>query len=302
MKIDRLIGILSVLLQKDGVTAPYLAEKFEVSRRTIGRDIEALCKAGIPIITMQGKNGGIRIMDGYRMDRTLLTLREMESILTGLRSLDSVSGNNQYQQLMDKLSAGNPAVLDEKQHIVVDLSSYFRQSLAPKFETIRRAIDKSLQICFTYCSNKGESRREIEPYLLVFQWSSWYVWGFCLEKEDYRLFKLNRILNLSESERRFVPRNHPPYKVKAEDVFPPEMEVQILFEPSARWRLIEEFGPESFRALEDGRLLFQFGFSSKENLFSWILGFGDAAELLQPEYLRDELKKTAIKMAEKYKT
>lgn len=106
MKIDRLIGILSILLQQEKVTAPYLAEKFEVSRRTINRDIEDICKAGIPIVTTQGPNGGISIMDGYRIDRTVLTSSEMQSILTGLRSLDSVSGTNKYQQLMDKLSNG----------------------------------------------------------------------------------------------------------------------------------------------------------------------------------------------------
>lgn len=102
MKIDRLIGILSILLQKDSVTAPYLAERFEVSRRTINRDIEALCKAGIPIVTTQGVGGGISIMENYKMDRTLLTNSEMQDILTGLRSLDSVNGTNRYGQLMEK--------------------------------------------------------------------------------------------------------------------------------------------------------------------------------------------------------
>ena len=103
MKIDRLIGILSILLQKEMITAPELAEHFEVSRRTIGRDIEALCKAGIPIHTMQGSGGGISIMNGYRMDRTLLTSRDMQMILAGLRSLDSVSGSRYYGQLMENL-------------------------------------------------------------------------------------------------------------------------------------------------------------------------------------------------------
>ena len=88
MKIDRLIGILSILLQQEKVTAPYLAEKFEVSRRTINRDIEDICKAGITLVTTQGPNGGISIMEGYRIDRTVLTSSEMQSILTGLRSLD----------------------------------------------------------------------------------------------------------------------------------------------------------------------------------------------------------------------
>ena len=93
MKTDRLIGILSILLQEEKTTAPELAEKFEVSRRTINRDIEDLCKAGIPIRTAQGTGGGISIMDGYRMDRTILTSKDMQMILAGLRSLDSVSGN-----------------------------------------------------------------------------------------------------------------------------------------------------------------------------------------------------------------
>ena len=99
----RRIGILSVLLQKDKTTAPELAEKFEVSRRTISRDIETLCRAGIPIRTVQGAGGGISIMEGYRMDRTLLTSKDMQMILAGLRSLDSVSGSRYYEQLMEQL-------------------------------------------------------------------------------------------------------------------------------------------------------------------------------------------------------
>ena len=107
MKIDRLIGILSVLLQKDSVTAPYLAEQFEVSRRTINRDIEDLCRAGIPIVTRQGAGGGISIMENYKIERALLTNGEMQDILAGLRSLDSINGTNRYGQLMEKLSVGS---------------------------------------------------------------------------------------------------------------------------------------------------------------------------------------------------
>ena len=111
MKIDRLIGILSVLLQEEKTTAPELAERFEVSRRTINRDIEDLCKAGIPIRTAQGTGGGISIMDGYRMDRTILTSKDMQMILAGLRSLDSVSGSKYYSRLMEKIQAGSSAFI-----------------------------------------------------------------------------------------------------------------------------------------------------------------------------------------------
>ena len=118
MKIDRLIGILSILLQEEKITAPELAERFEVSRRTINRDIEDLCRAGIPIFTSQGAGGGISIMDGYKMDRTILTSRDMQMILAGLRSLDSVSGSHYYGQLMEKLKAGSSDVIGTSMDIV----------------------------------------------------------------------------------------------------------------------------------------------------------------------------------------
>ena len=288
MKIARLIGILSILLQQQKVTAPYLAEKFEVSRRTINRDIEDICKAGIPIVTTQGKNGGISIMEGYRMDRTLLTSSDMQSILAGLRSLDSVCGTNRYQQLMEKLSAGNSSVLTSNSHILIDLSSWYKSSLAPKIELIQRAIDKTQSISFAYYSPKGESVRRIEPYLLLFQWASWYVWGYCLERQDYRMFKLNRMLKLDTTGETFVPREVPPFEIDNEKIFPYLIRASVLLEPDMKWRLIEEYGIDSFQEQEDGRLLFSSGFADKDSLYSWVLSFGNKGELLEPEDLRRE--------------
>ena len=142
IKIDRLIGILSILLQREKVTAPELAERFEVSLRTIQRDIESLCQAGIPIITARGPGGGISIMEGYRVDRTVLTIPEMRTILTGLRSLDSVSGTRRYLQLMEKLSAGSVGQTPGSTHMLVDLSSWYKTSLPPKIELIQNAIEQ----------------------------------------------------------------------------------------------------------------------------------------------------------------
>lgn len=207
MKIDRLIGILSILLQKDTITAPELAECFEVSRRTIGRDIDALCRAGIPIQTRQGTNGGISIMENFRMDRTLLTGEEMRDILAGLRSLDSVNGTNRYGQLMEKLSAGSSNFMAGDQSVLIDLSSWYRDSLAPKIELIRSAIDGRRELSFLYYAPKGESQRSIEPYYLIFRWSSWYVWGWCGLRKDFRLFKLNRMEELRLSENTFAGRS-----------------------------------------------------------------------------------------------
>lgn len=207
MKIDRLIGILSILLQKDTITAPELAECFEVSRRTIGWDIDALCRAGIPIQTRQGTNGGISIMENFRMDRTLLTGEEMRDILAGLRSLDSVNGTNRYGQLMEKLSAGSSNFMAGDQSVLIDLSSWYRDSLAPKIELIRSAIDGRRELSFLYYAPKGESQRSIEPYYLIFRWSSWYVWGWCGLRKDFRLFKLNRMEELRLSENTFAGRS-----------------------------------------------------------------------------------------------
>ena len=152
MKIDRQIGILSVLLQKDTVTAPWLAEHFEVSRRTINRDIEDLCRAGIPIATRQGAGGGIAIMENYKIDRTLFTSAEMKDILAGLRSLDSVNGTNRYGALMEKLSEGASDFLVGNQSVLIDLSSWYKDSLAPKIDLIRRAIDETKELEFAYYS------------------------------------------------------------------------------------------------------------------------------------------------------
>lgn len=300
MKIDRLIGILSVLLQQEKVTAPYLAEKFEVSRRTINRDIEVLCKAGIPIATAQGVNGGISIMEGFAIDRTLLTSSDMQAVLAGLRSLDSVSGTNRYGQLMEKLSAGASDMVAGGQHLLIDLSSWYKDTLAPKIELIQTAIEQGEELEFLYCSPNGEKSRRIEPYYLVFQWSNWYVFGWCTEREDFRLFKLNRMEGLRFAGRCFQKRKAPLPDLRTEKIFPPAMRVKARFTPECKWRLLEEFGRESFTVQEDGSLLFSFDFTGRENLLCWILTFGEKAELLEPKQLRQELLQIGQEMSRKY--
>lgn len=301
MKIDRLIGILSILLQTDIVTAPYLAEHFEVSRRTINRDIEDLCKAGIPIVTRQGVNGGISIMEDYKIDKTLVNYAEMQDILAGLRSLDSVNGTNRYGKLMEKLSAGSSDFMVGNQSVLIDLSSWYKDSLAPKIELIRTAIERSRELEFIYYSPKDESLRCIEPYYLIFQWSSWYVWGWCRKREDFRLFKLNRMEKMRLTEQPFVKRKAPMPDLSNERIFPGGIKVKALFEPECKWRLIEEFGMDCFQEMEDGRLLFQADYTDVENLLSWLLTFGDKAVLLEPLEVREKIVDIAKSMQEKYR-
>ena len=296
MKMERLIGILSILLQRDKVTAPELAEQFEVSRRTIQRDIESLCQAGIPIATAQGTGGGISILKGYRVDRTVLTTPEMQAILAGLQSLDSVSGTRRYAQLMEKLSAGSGS---RDSHILIDLSSWYKTSLSPKIEAIHSAIRQHLTIRFTYFSPRETAVRTIEPYDLVFQWSSWYVWGWCQTRQDFRLFKLNRMTDLVPGEP-FTPRPAPPPDLSAERIFPAKYQVTVLFDPACRWRLVEEYGPDSFTIQPNGKLRFTWGFPDADSVLNWVLTFGEGAELLEPAELRLRLAALTATLARQY--
>lgn len=301
MKIDRLIGILSILLQEEKTTAPELAKRFEVSRRTINRDIEALCKAGIPIMTTQGTGGGISIMDGYRMDRTILTSKDMQMILTGLRSLDSVSGSRYYGQLMEKIQAGSSEFISGKESMLIDLSSWYKGSLAPKIEVIQDAIENRHLLEFKYYAPTGESNRTIEPYYLVFQWSSWYVWGWCSDREDYRLFKLNRMDRVAGAEQGFVCRNVPMPDLSSEKIFPGGIKVKALFTPDMKWRLVEEFGPHCFIEADDGRLLFSADYTDMENLVTWLMTFGAKAEVMEPKEAREMIRRNAEEILQIYR-
>ena len=281
MKIDRLIGILSILLQEDKTTAPELAEKFEVSRRTINRDIEDLCKTGIPVRTVQGT-------------------RDMQMILAGLRSLDSVSGSSYYGQLMEKIQAGSSEFISGRDSILIDLSSWYRDSLAPKIETIQDAIGDRHMVRFRYYAPSGDSERTVEPYYLVFRWSSWYLWGWCMDRKDYRLFKLNRMDRVTETDKEFVCRDAPMPDLSAEKIFPGEIKVKALFSPDMKWRLIEDFGPDCFTEADDGRLLFTADYTDMENLVTWLMTFGAKAEVLEPAEARDIIRRNAEETLQLY--
>ena len=300
MKLDRMIGILSILLQQEKVTAPYLAEKFEVSRRTINRDIEALCMAGIPLVTEQGQNGGVSIMEGYRIDRTLLSTSDMQAILAGLRSLDSVCGTSRYAQLMETLSAGASNLLAGDTHILIDLSSWYKDSLAPKIELLHGAILSGRKVSFCYYAPKGESMRTIEPYDLLFQWAGWYLWGWCEKRKDYRLFKLGRMTQLKLGEPFEKRESLTLPDLSPERVFPAAFQIKARIAPEYKWRLIEEYGIECYQEQPDGTLLCTVGFPDKTSVVGWIASFGGGAELLEPEGFRQDVLEFAEGIRRRY--
>lgn len=301
MKIDRVIGILSILLQKEKVTASELAEIFEVSRRTIIRDIEDIGKAGIPIVTSQGQGGGISIMEGFKIDRTLLSNDDMKAILAGLKSLDSVSETKRYRQLMSKLSAENADVINTGNQIIIDLSSWDKAIVSDKIELIKNAIDSRRKISFTYFSPTGESKREIEPYHLIFQWSNWYVWGYCTLRNDYRMFKLTRLTNLQCIDKLCENREVPEYACdKLRHTNGGAMAV-VRFDKSLKWRIIDEFGTDIPQFCENGDIILNFKWSDVPSFYEYILSFGDKAEILSPEKYRCEFMNLVRNIYEKYK-
>lgn len=259
-----------------------------------------MCKAGIPITTTQGAGGGIRIMDGYRMDRTLLTSKDMQMILAGLRSLDSVSGSHYYGQLMEKIKAGSSDFVSGRDSILIDLSSWYKDTLAPKIELIQNAVEEKNLLTFQYYVPKGNSKRRIEPYYLVFKWSSWYVWGWCTEKKDFRLFKLNRMDAVLKEYATFIPREVPMPNLSDEKIFPGGIKVKALFTRDSQWRLVEEFGIHCFTKNEDGTLLFTADYTEKENLLSWLLTFGDRVKVLEPAWVQEKLIRIAKNIIKAY--
>ncbi len=244
-------------------------------------------------------------MEGYAINKTLLTSSDLQALLTGLQGLDSIANTNRYQQLMEKLSAGQSTALLNGRSIMVDLSSWYKLSLAPKIELIQRAINARQTIRFDYYAPSGDSCRTIEPYLLVFQWAAWYVWGYCLKRNGFRLFKLNRINRLCCMDEAYTPREQSAFNAGPEYFAGASIHAVAIVHPQMKWRLIEEFGVDCFCEREDGGLLFQFEFMDRRTLIGWIFSFGDKIELLEPASIRDEiidLSKNILSRYEKHDT
>ena len=300
MKLDRLLGILTTLMQNDRITAPELAEKFEVSRRTIGRDIDALCVAGIPVVTRQGIGGGISIAEGFKLDKSVLTADELSGMIAALKGIGSVLPQSNIERTLEKLHADSGAVVSLREPIIIDLSSYDNERLAAKIELIKRAVLEARIIEFDYFYEKGETHRRIEPYFVIFQWSAWYVFGFCLERRDWRLFKLLRLWNLSLCELNYTPKEIPPEKRDFKSHYTSDLKLVALFDPSAKYRLIETYGLNCFTKTDDG-LLFKLSFANRDFLIGWLLGFGDKVKVLEPADVASDIKTAAEKILSMYK-
>lgn len=292
---NRLFEILIILLEKEKVTAKYLAEHFEVSQRTIMRDLDKLLVAGIPVQTQVGFEGGITIDKSYQIDSDLMTIDERQSILDGLKAIDSVSTSPVLPSFINKLlSQDVPSKYNEI--IDINLSSWYGTELIAKIDCIRNAILEDKKITFLYHTGKGTSEKKVSPVKIVFRWSSWYLIGICDERDDFRTYKLNRMDQLQITEEVAVVREYHHKEHYFETV---NYELVAVFDKEVRHRLIDDYGINSFDEQEDG-LYFKRGFTTKDYMMTWILGFGDKIEVLEPLEIREEIKNIANNMKNLY--
>lgn len=300
MKENRYFQMIYLLLDKGQMTAPELADYFEVSIRTIYRDIDILSSAGIPIYATQGKGGGIAIQDSYVLKKSLLSEQEQKQILMALQGI-RVLEDEQINMLLSKLSG----VFQRQQGnwLEIDFSTWTKSGAGKhNFQLLQSAIWKSRIVSFSYYSGKGEqTKRIIEPHKLVFKTSDWYLYGYCTLRKDFRFFKLTRIRDLKLQDAEYM-RETPEHIFERSDEFEMKtVQVTLLFDARMSHEVYEKFD-EEVSEQEDGSLLVTTILPDNELLYSYILSCRDGVEVLSPPYVRDNVRKRVGKMLEIYKT
>lgn len=300
MKENRYFQMIYLLLEKGQMTAPELADYFEVSIRTIYRDIDILSSAGIPIYATQGKGGGIAIQDSYVLKKSLLSEQEQKQILMALQGI-RVLEDEQINMLLSKLSG----VFQRQQGnwLEIDFSTWTKSGAGKhNFQLLQSAIWKSRIVSFSYYSGKGEqTKRIIEPHKLVFKTSDWYLYGYCTLRKDFRFFKLTRIRDLKLQDAEFM-RETPEHIFERSDEFEMKtVQVTLLFDAGMSHEVYEKFD-EEVSEQEDGSLLVTTILPDNELLYSYVLSCRERVEVLSPPYVRDNVRKRVRKMLEIYKT
>lgn len=298
MQESRLFQIVYYLLDKGQATAPELAARFEVSVRTIYRDIDALSAAGIPVYAEVGRNGGIRLMNDFVLDQVVLSGEEKQEILAALQSVN-ITRNIAESRTLQKLSA--LFAIPSENWLEVDFSRWGNQGFdKEKFELLKSAVIHCRQVKIRYAgADGGEGERNVQPYKLVYRSKAWYLKAFCMEKQDMRTFKLNRILELTLLEEHFVRRSFPEEPEDAEENYPL---VTLRFPKEMAYRVYDEFDQNQIERQENGDLIAAARMPEDGWLISFLLSFGTQVEILSPAYLREEIVRQAGKIVEKYKT
>lgn len=300
MQESRLFKIVYYLLDKGKSTAPELAEKFEVSIRTIYRDIDIISSMGIPIYAMQGKGGGITLLDNFVLDKSLLSNQEKEQILMALQGIIATK-QNQSDELLIKLGSLFQSKITN--WIEVDFSDWVKNNHSQDiFNLIKGAIFSHNVISFQYFgSNRESTLRRVEPLRLVFKSKDWYLYGFCLMRNDYRFFKLTRIREmevLADVYSRELPIT---YSVGKSIETQNTIVIKLKFDKKMAFRVYDEFIGDVTED-EQGDLYVQTNLPANDTLYSYLFSFMDYVEVLEPEKVREQMQNKLASMQKKYVT
>lgn len=306
MQESRLFQIIYHLLDKGHATAPELAEKFEVSVRTIYRDIDALSGSGIPIYTEPGRNGGIYLMKHFVLDKAVLSEREKQEILAALQSLQAATQTPDGSALRGKLSA--LFHVDSPDYLEVDFSRWDdRQQDNEKFEQLKAAVIHRRFAKITYAgSSQLTEERLIEPLKLMYKSRAWYLKAYCTTRQDYRIFKLTRILDLEILQDTFPRRPFPdswtePAQSDHQTDHPIPPPIKLRFPNAMAYRVYDEFDRSEITRQENGDLIVATRLPEDSWLMSFLLSFGTQVDVMEPAYLRELLAQQAKEIYEKNK-
>lgn len=299
MQESRLFRIVYYLLENGKATAPELAQKFEVSIRTIYRDIDAISSVGIPIYAAQGKGGGISILSDYTLEKSFFSEQEREQILMALQGIMATTGKTS-DELLTKLSG--LFQIKYTKWIEVDFSDWVQgKPQQNTFDLIKNAIFQKKVISFCYFNSKGNnSKRNARPICLVFKSKDWYLYAFCLLRNDYRFFKLTRIRQVEMLSDTFT-QDFTPIRIEKQIHIEKTITVKLKFDRRIAFRVYDEF-TDNITEDTQGNLYVQVNLPDNEILYSYLLSFAEYVEVLEPQCIRKQIKKRLQKMQEKYIT
>ena len=296
MQINRLFEMIYILLDKKTVTAKELAERFEVSTRTIYRDVETLSSAGVPIYMQKGKGGGVGLLPEFVLNKAILSEEEKSEVLSALQSFHAADPNS--SAALSKLS--NLFGTSSANWVEIDYSDWDPGKQA-QFELIKQAVLSRRVINFDYFNTSGESsRREAEPITLWFKSRAWYLKAFCVKKQDFRLFKLVRMKNIVLTDRAFEAKSVPVFDYPEAPPPPVMPEIKIKFDASLNYKVYDDFADDSISENPDGSFTVSFCASVDSWFYGYVMSFGAFVEVLQPEYAREAIKDMLRKSLEKY--
>ena len=308
MKIDRLVSIIMILLEKERISAQELAKMFEVSTRTIYRDIEAISMAGIPVLATSGSGGGIEIMKDYKVDKKIFSTDDLSALLMGLSNISGMVRGSEVANALAKVKSFIPSekaksIELKASQIYIDLTPWEgNASVKNALEIIKKALQENRLLIFTYIDGHGtKTSRTVEPYQLVFKSRAWYVQTFCRLKNDYRLFRLSRMSDLKILEETFTPREYQkPFLDFEETARSLQTDIKIRIHKSVLDRILD-FCPYE-RLSQDGEeyYLADYPFFDSDYYYDMLLSLGDKCEILEPAHVREKLKQKIKNLAEIY--